>query len=327
MTETDTSLASVHHWDEFWRAREKAVQQEDIGSRDPAPAEYWDTFFRKEFASVRQPRLLDVACGVGAVTAIALRAAEATTADVAAYCADYSVSAVAELRKSAPEVLGVACDARALPYLDCSFDLVVSQFGIEYAGVEAFDEAARLVDAGGALVALIHIANGAIHKECADNLGVIETLNKARFLALARDAFAAGFDLVAGKITAVDFQEFDQRFSPAVEAAKEVLRIKGPLAAGGLLANVYRDIGYMYTRMQNYVPDEVFAWFDGVSDELASYEGRMASMTRSALDKSDISTVADRIARLGFTVQPPDVLSLKKVGAVGAWVLIARRNP
>ena len=90
MTETDTSPASVHHWDEFWRAREKAVQQEDIGSRDPAPAEYWDTFFRKEFESVRQPRLLDVACGVGAVTTIALRAARATTTDLAAYCADYA---------------------------------------------------------------------------------------------------------------------------------------------------------------------------------------------------------------------------------------------
>jgi ubiquinone/menaquinone biosynthesis C-methylase UbiE len=148
LTETDTSPAGVHHWDGFWRAREKAVQQEDIGSRDPAPAEYWDTFFRKEFESVRQPRLLDVACGVGAVTTIALRAARATTTDLAAYCADYSVSAVAELRKSVPEATGVACDARALPYSDCSFDLVVSQFGIEYAGMEAFDEAARLVDAG-----------------------------------------------------------------------------------------------------------------------------------------------------------------------------------
>ncbi len=326
MTRTRTSLSSVQHWDAFWRAREKAVPRTDPGAQDRAPAEFWKTFFENEVEVSQELRLIDVACGNGAVTAIAMEAGRAAAANLIAHCVDYSASAVEEVRKCFPQVEGVACDARELPYVDCSFDLVVSQFGIEYAGIEAFEEAARLVNATGTLAAIIHMRNGAIHRECAGNLGVIEGLNKARLMPLARAAFGAGFELIAGRITDQKFQQFDKRLAPAVDAAKGILKEKGPLAAGGLLANVYRDIAYMYTRMQNYRPDEVFAWFDGISNELASYEGRMVSMTRCALDESDIETIAKRVARLGFTVQRPEVLSLKKTGEAAAWILIARRN-
>jgi len=325
LTRIDSQTASVRHWDDFWRAREKAVTQTDPGSQDPAPAAFWETFFNHEFASRPQTRLLDVACGIGAVTAIAMRVADSATASVTAHCVDYSASALEELQKSIADVDCVACDASQIPYPDGSFDLVVSQFGIEYAGDAAFDEAARLVDSKGTLAALVHQDGGAIQQECADNLATIESVNNSRLIPLARDAFAAGFDTIAGKITNLEFQEYDKRLAGAVAAAKNILTTKGTLALGGLLANVYRDIAYMYPRLQNYRPDEVFAWFDGVSDELVSYEGRMASMTRSALDESDIHAVADRVTRLGFTVQPIAALSLDKTGQAGAWILVAKR--
>lgn len=325
LTGDKTSHSSAEHWDAFWRARDKAVPQPDAGARDPAPAEFWHEFLKQEFALYEHPRLIDIACGNGAVTAIAMEAAHRTGASLTAHCVDYSMSAVEELRKRFPQVEGVACDAREMPYDDRSFDLVVSQFGIEYAGVEAFEEAARLVDTNGVLAAIVHMADGAIEKECAANLAVVEALNEAQLMPLARAAFGAGFDLIAGKITDPDFQQFDKQLAPAIEVAKKILQDEGPLAAGGLLANLYRDIAYMYTRMQNYVPEEVFAWIDQMSDELVSYEGRMASMTHCAVDEATITEIAERVAPLGFTVQPRDVLSLRKTGKAAAWILIARR--
>jgi ubiquinone/menaquinone biosynthesis C-methylase UbiE len=321
-----TGTRDVEHWDAFWQAHDKAVSQEDVGARDPAPAHFWEAFFQREFSGRPRVSLLDVACGHGAVTRVAVAAARSAGTDLEAHCADYSQAAVDELCKRFPGVEGVACDAADMPWADGRFDYVVSQFGIEYAGETAFAEAARLVADGGTLAALTHIAGGAIHAECADNFGVAQALREAQLMPLARRAFEAGFKLIAGKITDADFQEADRQLAPAVEAAKNILRDKGPQAAGGLLANLYKDIGYMYTRMQNYVPDEVFAWFDGMSAELDSYEGRMASMTRCAMDETQVTAIGGMLAGLGLSVEPPQVLPLEESGKPAAWILVGRRG-
>ena len=321
----DDNTPHAEHWDAFWRGHEKAVSKEDIGARDPAAAHFWERFFERAFTGKPRASLLDVACGHGAVTGIAVAAARSAGLQLEARCADYSQTAVDELCKRYPGVEGVACDAAEMPWPDRRFDLVVSQFGIEYAGDAAFREAARLVAEGGQLAALMHLQGGAIHAECAANLAVAAALRESRLMPLARHAFAAGFDLIAGKITDAQFQEADKQLAPAVEAAKGLLREKGPQAAGGLLANLYRDIGYMYTRMQNYVPDEVFAWFDAMTAELVSYEGRMASMTHAAMDEARVASVVEALAGSGLAVEPPRVLDLEESGKPGAWVLVANR--
>jgi ubiquinone/menaquinone biosynthesis C-methylase UbiE len=315
----------AEHWDAFWRGLEKALSQQDIGARDPAPAHFWERFFERAFAGRPWASLLDVASGHGAVTGIAVAAAQDSGMELEAHCADYSQAAVDELCKRYPGVAGVACDAADLPWSDGRFDFVVSQFGIEYAGEAAFGEAARLVANGGTLAALAHLAGGAIHAECADNHAVAKTLRESRLMPLTRQAFAAGFDLIAGRITDERFQEADKQLAPAVETAKALLREKGPQAVGGLLADLYRDIGYMYTRMQNYVPEEVFAWFDAMSAELVSYEGRMASMTDHALGESQVEAIGQRLSSLGLDVEPPQILPLEESGSPAAWILIARR--
>ena len=321
-----TVTRDVEHWDAFWRAHDKAVSKEDAGARDPAPAYFWQAFFEREFSNRPAASLLDVACGHGAVTGIAVAAAQGAGTDLEARCADYSQAAVDELCKRFPGVEGIACDAADMPWADGRFDYVVSQFGIEYAGEAAFAEAARLVADGGTLAALTHLEGGAIHAECADNFAVAQVLREAQLMPLARRAFEAGFDLIAGKITDAEFQAADKQLAPAVEAAKNVLREKGPEAAGGLLANLYKDIGYMYTRMQNYVPEEVFAWFDSMTAELDSYEGRMASMTRCAMDEARVAAIGDTLAGMGLSVEPPQVLPLAESAEPAAWILVARRS-
>lgn len=326
MVSIEPTPSSVHHWDAFWRARDKAIVQDHIGARDPAPAQFWAVHFRRLLERAGNARLIDVACGNGTVIKIAIEAAKVTSANLAAHCADYSLSAVREVCADLPDVRGIACDARSIPFLDRSFDLVVSQFGIEYGGDAAFPEAARLVADGGTLTALVHMQGGAIHEECVENLAVVEALKESRLLPLARAAFNAGFDMIDGRIDDPQFQKFDKRLAPAVDAAKSILRDKGPLAAGGLLANMYRDIGYMYTRMQNYDRDDVVDWMDNVSAELACYEGRMASMTRAAFDAAGIARIADSLQPLGFDVSEPAALSLESAARPAAWILIARRT-
>lgn len=325
MSNGETPRAGAEHWDAYWQAWDKAVSQEEAGARDPAPLQHWAAYFEREFAANRRLSMIDVACGHGPVTGVAFEAARQAGVSLDAYCVDYSPSAVDELLRRYPGARGVACDARRIPCPDHRFDHVVSQFGIEYAGIDAFSEAARLVAGGGALEALLHLEGGAIHAECADNLAVAVALREARLMPLARAAFVAGFDLIAGNIDDAAFQQVDKQLAPAVESAKALLRDRGPQAAGGLLANLYRDIGHMYTRMQNYVPDEVLAWIDGMSAELASYEGRMASMTRAAVGDDGIREIVALLAAAGLDVAEPTVLPLSGSGKPAAWILSARR--
>ena len=282
-------------------------------------------WFDAAFAGQSRASLIDVACGHGPVTGVALEAAKRAGMELEAFCADYSQSAVDELRRRYPGVEGVACDASEIPFPDRRFDYVVSQFGIEYAGGGAYEEAARLVAEGGAFHALIHLADGAIHRECADNHAVVIALRMSRLMPRARDAFAAGFDLIAGKIDNDRFQQADKQLAPAVNKARILLQHKGPRAAGGLLAKLYEDIAYMYGRMQNYVPGEVFAWFDGMSAELDSYEGRMASMTRAAVDEEGIRDIAARLAAAALSVDEPAILPLAGSGEPAAWIVNARK--
>jgi SAM-dependent methyltransferase len=325
LSDRGSTSSDVEHWDDYWRAWDKSTSKEEAGARDPAPLRHWAAYFEREFFANRQPSLIDIACGHGPVTGVAIEAAKRTGVSLDAYCADYSQSAVDELRRRYPGVEGVVCDARAIPFADRRFDYVVSQFGIEYAGTDAFSEAERLVADGGALEALVHLADGQIHAECADNFAVVVALRESDFMILARAAFEAGFALLAGRVSNADFQAADKQLAPAVEAAKQLLREKGPTAAGGLLTTLYRDIGYMYTRLQNYVPDEVFAWFDGMAAELVSYEGRMASMTRSAVDDKDIRAIVEQLASAELVVEDPAILSLAESGKPAAWILSARR--
>lgn len=293
--------------------------------RDPAPAEFWKQFFTRVLSGDGRQRLIDVACGNGAVTTVAIDVARTTGAHLDAHCIDCSFSAVADLRKRFPQVEAVTCDVRSMPYPDRSFDLVVSQFGIEYAGEVAFTEAARLVAGRGILTAIVHLAGGALHRECAENLAFVAAVNRSKLVPLARAAFGAGFDLNAGRISVPEFQQHDKRLAAAVETVKPILREKGSRAIDFFLANLYRDIGYMYNRIRNYAPDKVFAWLDVMAGELVAYEGRMASMTECALDAEAIARIAKNLSAAGLFVDPPGTLSLQESGKPAGWILSARR--
>jgi ubiquinone/menaquinone biosynthesis C-methylase UbiE len=324
LSEAETTT-STSHWDAFWRSRDKAAIRDHAGLRDLAPAEFWQQFFTRELSAGRRARLIDIGSGNGAVTAIAVAAAAANGAQLDACCIDCSSAALAELRMRFPQVTCVACDARGLPYPDRSFDVVVSQFGIEYGGEPAFTEAARLVAEGGVLAAIVHSVASALHHECAENLAAARAVSQSQLVASARDAFSAGFDLLARRISASEFQRFDTRLAVAVEATKRILHDMRPGALSGFLANLLRDLGYMYDRIRNYAPDKVFAWLDVMAGELVAYEGRMASMTECALDDEAIARVADKLSAAGFAVDPPRTLSLKQSGKPGGWILSARR--
>ncbi len=114
-------------WDVYWRGTHENAAHQEGGPQEAVLAQYWSELFGKRVERGSLLRLLDLACGNGAVTGHALKALPQLTA----CCLDYSASALLELRKRYPNTLCVAGNARRLPFDDGGFDVVASQFGIE----------------------------------------------------------------------------------------------------------------------------------------------------------------------------------------------------
>lgn len=326
MNKTISSRSFSDDWDIYWRGKKEADPQSDLGPQDKAPSEFWMRFFQEELPRHSRPRLLDAACGHGVVTGFAVKVAAALTdSAIDLSCMDYSASAVQALEEQYPGVKGVACDARETPFSDEEFDIVASQFGLEYAGGAAFDEAARLVAKNGVLVAIVHMKKGAIFDECAANLTAIQAIQESNLVPLARAAFNAGFAVAAGNAVQATFREADKNLAPAVETLKETLRKYGPLAAGGTIQRVGHDLAYMYQRIEAYVPQQVLAWLDKTDNELVAYTGRMQSMVNAALDESEIKGLSERMTSKGLTVDTYDVLRMGGRKEPAAWIFVGRR--
>lgn len=325
MTKFVTSPSSANDWAAFWETT-KGTPQPDRGAKDKALDEFWVHFFDTELPKHFRPRLLDAACGDGAVTGFALQcASKRANSDVVISCMDYSEAAIQALNKQYPRAKGFSCDANHTPFADGEFHIVASQFGLEYAGQSAFEEAARLVAKNGVLAAIVHMKKGAIFDECRSNLNAIRTIRECELLTLARSAFEAGFAVIAGNAAQASFREADKNFAPAVETLKKILADDGPLVAGGMIHRIGSDLGHMYQRIENYVPQDVFVWLDRTDKELDNYANIMASMLDAALDEPEIKQLAARLAASNLTVDALDVLRMGNSKEAAAWILIGRR--
>jgi ubiquinone/menaquinone biosynthesis C-methylase UbiE len=309
-------------WDVYWRGTHDNAAHREGGPQESVLAAFWEGFFGKHRRALAAGRMLDLACGNGAVTGYARR----VMPDSRGYCADYSSSALLELIKRYPGSRCVVTDARHVPFPERSFDLVVSQFGVEYAGPDALLEAARLVAPGGSLGVVLHLHGGGIYRECATNLEAVEAIQRSEIMPLAKTAFSAGFALNAGRGSGSEFKAAEQAFAPAVRRLEELLRQWGNEVADGLPQQLYRDIAHMYRRMSAYEPEDVMNWVDGMVVELAAYAGRMSSMLEAALPREKIDDVCSQLQRFGMQQLLGQTLDMGATEEPAAWAVVLERR-
>ncbi|MCL4713455.1 MAG: methyltransferase domain-containing protein [Hyphomonadaceae bacterium] len=107
--------------------------------------------------------MLDLACGAGAVACVARdaeRGFDVTGVDFAT-----------EIKSIDGVKLVLGAPLEALPLPDAGFDVVVSQYGFEYADVEpASRELARVLAPGGAVALVVHAREGAPVQDIAGRL-------------------------------------------------------------------------------------------------------------------------------------------------------------
>jgi SAM-dependent methyltransferase len=314
-------------WDTYWRGTR---EPEAFGMGGPQRAvleQFWTGLFSATCPTKTHPRLLDLACGKGAVCRFAFDVARLLAhPSPAAHGLDYSFAAVAELRRNFPSISVVCGDAGRTPFGDASFDVVASQFGLEYAGPSAFREAARLVARNGVLAAILHLKNGGIFKECTLNLEVVGELRRCRVLELTSVAFRAGFALRDGRGGAQDFQQASATMTPAIKHMDVLMRRHGRNVCGGTVHGLYRDIAHMYRRLAAYDAKDVLDWIERMDRELKTYAGRMSLMLGAAIDEVAFSRLIEEAKSHGLAVQVGEPLHMGEGRAPAAWALVCRAS-
>jgi SAM-dependent methyltransferase len=315
-------------WDRYWHRTREAAAHRGGGPQDEVLARFWESFFDDALVRPGAARFVDVGCGNGAVARFALGAAVRVGRSPHLLVGiDSSLPALHDLRRRFPAMPAIAADGKRIPFPDACFDVVSSQFGLEYAGPDAFSEAARLVATGGTLAAVIHLKDGALYRECAVNLEAVTAVNQCGLLPATRDVFTTSQALARGKGSRVAFRRASEELAGAVRKVDEVLRIRGAAVAGGQLQRLRGDIAHMHARMEAHDPAEVASWTDAMAREMEAYAHRLNSMLGAAVDDRGMEAIVGRAVSRGLSVRLRERLLMGSgTPEPAAWVLVCDRT-
>ncbi len=323
MTDHETDSTPIaESWDTYWRGARYGAAYTGRGTSHPLVLSFWDEFFKSVRDQFGMPKVIDIASGSGAVVESAKSAFGGQLTDFT--CLDISDSAISMLEQRFPGVRGIVADARSIPLDSASYDIATSQFGIEYAGLEAIDEVARLIAPGGQLALLLHIVAGGIYKQCAASLDAIKKLQEASFIPLSITMFEEGFEAIRGADPA-KHDAAARKLVPAVRAMESIIMQHGKHVADGTIMRLFDDVKTMHGRMEHYEPSEVLGYLRKITGEVQAYEGRMASMCNVAIDAEVFKKLCDKLQYQGFEILRGDPLTNPDHNVPLAWALVAAK--
>lgn len=305
-------------WDTYWAGASGADAYTGGGSTHPDVVGFWHALFE---SLPHSGPLLDVASGNGAIAA----AATATLGEALSItCVDISAAAIETLTQRLPQVTGVVADAASIPLPDAHFAMVTSQFGLEYAGLEAADELVRLLADGGTLALLLHFRDGLIYRQCDTNQQAIKELQQSRFVELCSVMFREGY--AAGRGESNTYREAAATLVPALRRVEQILAQYGLEVADNTVVRLYRDIRTVHQGAARYDEQEILGWLQRMQQELEAYRGRMQSMCDAALGENEFSALCHSLAEQGIELRRRDVLSDSGQALPLAWALVGTKR-
>lgn len=322
---TDDRDAWSAYWDEDGAAGGQAVRGD---RKAEALAGLWREQLAAHIPSGGRLKSLDIACGAGVVSALIADLGREAGAEIALHGTDYAQSALDGAAAAlAPLPFDTrAADARDLPYTDHLFDLVVSQYGLEYAGESAFSEAARVTAPDGVFLAFVHRTDGAIYRECAGNLAILDAVINSRILPRFERLLTVSERLDAGKAAPKAVQK---KTADHERLVAELTRTVTAGRAGSARAHAQRllgDMAQLFSRRRAYAANDVKSWIAGQSADLAGFRERMRSMMRASIDGDGMERVRERLIAAGLAEVEIGPLILRAGDPPAGWTVLAR-NP
>lgn len=304
-------MSKGENWSEYWQNEGAGgeVFVNHSGNKHEGLTQFWSSQLQ---SLTGKCQMIDLACGAGSVFAdIGL------TENVELHAADISEEALQQLNKRMPGVKTHVCSADELPFDDGSFDVVVSQFGIEYAGDGGFIEAARILRPNGKLAVLCHIEDGYIDSRNKAELEGAELISKSRYIIKAIEVVSAMFSEQAPRIQKA-LDDFN-----SVESQVSELCQRCPTGVHVHLHNGYQQL---IDRRQAYDESDITNWLKAMEGEVDKAILRLGEMRKAAsseemLNKRIVQMESDH----GVVVESCKPFVLKGHSLPVAWQLLATK--
>jgi len=297
-------------WTQLWTTGDldSLPQQRAAGLLAPL-----ESTWRRFFSSFEDgARLLDLATGGGEVLRAALavgRNFHLTGVDIA------DLSAVsASFQTSKIELIG-STDLAGLPLPDCGFDGVTSQFGMEYADIEAATrEAVRVLANNGRGHLVLH------HRHSVITQGIINNLAAEHSVFSDDDTFQVGrqfFELKACSASTEAIKVAEAAFRRSVAVLRSRIRNE---PAFGMARNVVGFLTRLAEVPDSLPPAEALHRLDFVKRDTEARRLRKQAQLDSALDKEGVRRLSTALTNAGAVVDPARELKYRE-GQLMAWEL------
>lgn len=202
-------VKTTEHWDNYWH-NSRSLNSFGEGSvalgYTGNSQSYWYNIFNSTAADAV---VLDLASGNGALAMLALDYSESTNKNFKVYACDLAAINPKRSFQAEPAILAKLdkihflpqTAIEKLPFSISSVDLLISQFGFEYASqADAFAECDRVLKPNGRFSALVHHADSFISRDsaaglafyriCLNNRGILAQVEQ--LLVLAEDCWHRG---------------------------------------------------------------------------------------------------------------------------------------
>ena len=301
-------------WSRYWdgnagKAPEQAISEGRFG---PVLRRHWEAVFKNSAAFPENGRMLDLACGAGVVGRLAR---DRVGGGIDIVGVDLSSAAARQAET------GLVGNIALLPFGPGCFDRIVSQFGIEYAGLPAFREAARVLTPAGQFSAVVHVKHGAIWRENATCLDIVQRTMDAGILHKCRLRLQTGYKLDRGAAAPAAFDRRTAAFEAAARAVLVALRDAADCAAKAYIGQLLPDLFDIVSRRQNYAPEQLQDWMNGQEHTLEAYAFRMNAMLDASMSVEEVREAAGILSAAGDSKVAIDALSLGNHPDPAAWTV------
>ena len=302
-------------WEQHWGKTTNMAAHDTNAVHTRALRRFWSPIF--DSLAFEEKRLLDLAAGKGDLLEVLMSSGRFQPSWLPQfYSVDLSDTALQHIKMRYPTTEIVRSDCAQLPFSNNSFDIIVSQFGIEYSGLSAFDECCRVLKNDGKFIAVCHYQHGALHNECMDNLQAVNLLFEIGFFKNAHLAF----DAKTSKPQTQNSIQVDSEFRDILSSVANLTNQR-PYLVAGLLRKLFNDTRYMYDNLSRFEANLIIEWLDTMEKELSNYRARMAALNESSLNKGLLGNALTVFTAKGFSNVHIKELKADRYSKPFAWAV------
>jgi SAM-dependent methyltransferase len=292
-------LDDARIWDQYWHYDRIASCFDGAGASnyDECVAAGWRAWFGHLPNGVR---ILDLCTGNGAAALIAAAVSRSESKGFEIVAVDRAaIDPPAFVTRHAEDYAAIrfvpGTDIEALPFPNAGFDVVISQYGIEYADPgRAIPEAMRMIAPGGAARFVVHAADGVIAEG-------------SRAIVAEADLLLDGIGLPGAAarcfeaLWAVEREgrqerdEADRAFAAFQEALVQTARHVPQARDQAMFKNSGAVLFDTFQRRGHFDLDQLLAKSGQVETEIRAHRGRLAALVEAALDEAGAEALAARL--------------------------------